>query len=117
MNKDYFEKVRSKNKEEWQSLLAEKWNDLRSWVQANGELGFAVGFIIGVIVVLAFKVVVALVAVAVLVGLAVWASASSDSQNSHTAPVTRPDDSTHATLQEGSEASPSSPQDESTKEQ
>lgn len=73
--------IRSKSREEWLQLIRERWNNLRIWIQEHGELAAVAGFLLGIVIVLFFKVVV-FVAVVVFIFLSLgWNIARSGSQN------------------------------------
>ena len=64
--------IRSRSREEWQRLLLERWIEGRAWIQENGELAAVVALFAGILLVLAFKLVLALVALSVIAAFVIW---------------------------------------------
>lgn len=66
------DEIQKKSREEWEDLLRTKWTDLRIWIQENAEIACAAALALGVLLVLAFKIVVLVAIVCVLLGFGVW---------------------------------------------
>lgn len=58
--------ARSRSSDEWKSFAREKLDDLRVSVRENGEKAAVIGFGVGIVVVLFFKLFLALAAISVL---------------------------------------------------
>ena len=64
--------LRSRSREEWLEFYREKWINTRIYVQEHGERAALAGFIIGLFLVLAFRLVVSLALLVLIAGLAVY---------------------------------------------
>jgi hypothetical protein len=69
--------VYSRSGDEWKAFFLAKLSALRTFVRENGEKAAGVGFFLGILLVLFFKiaVTVAIVAVVAVVSVIVWADA------------------------------------------
>lgn len=64
--------IKSRSREGWQSQAREKWTDLRIWIQEHGEMAAGAAFIVGILLVLVFKLFVAVAVVGLLVAAVIW---------------------------------------------
>lgn len=67
--------IRRKSRAEWENLAKEKFTSLRIWIQENGEKAAVLSLILGVIVVLFFKIIMILLVLCALGITLVWALA------------------------------------------
>ncbi len=72
MSKDFFERIRSITKEEWQEKTQRLIKKGRLWLQDNPELGFITAFALGVFIATFFKLVVGLTAIIVILSFVVY---------------------------------------------
>lgn len=75
---DIHSKIKARSKEEWISVLTQKIRDLRAYIQDNGEIGFVAAFVLGIFVVVFFKLAFAIFFLMALAGAMVWCLAESD---------------------------------------
>jgi len=69
---EIFNFIRKRSREEWSALAREKWTNLRVWLQENGELGAIAAFILGIFLVLAWKLVIVSLLIACALLLSAW---------------------------------------------
>ncbi len=69
---EILETLRKRRRAEWRELYREKWINARIWVQENAEKAFVVAIILGVILVLFFKLVVSLAFLVLILGAALF---------------------------------------------
>ncbi len=70
--------VRSKSSDEWQAYFRAKVQDLRAFVQANGEKAALAGFVLGILMVVFYKLFILLVTLATLAYLLVITASDRD---------------------------------------
>jgi hypothetical protein len=73
---DMMKVIRSRNQDEWSAYFQERWNKFREYLRAHGERGALLGFLIGVFIVLFFKLALFIVILASLAYLAIQMAAS-----------------------------------------
>jgi hypothetical protein len=64
--------IRKKSREEWEELPREAYADARSWIQANPERAALGAFGIGVVLVIAFKIIFTVLFLGFAAALVVW---------------------------------------------
>jgi hypothetical protein len=64
--------IRKKSREEWERIPREAYADTRSWIQANPERAAGAAFVVGVVLVLAFKIVFTVAFLSFAAALVVW---------------------------------------------
>jgi len=64
--------IRRRSREEWERIPREAYLDGRAWVQANPERAAGMAFLVGIVIVLAFKIVFTVVFLAFAAALVVW---------------------------------------------
>lgn len=64
--------IRRKSREEWQKEIYVFVAEMRDWIQRNGELAAAIGFLVGVAIVLEFRIVLSLVLLFAFAAFMVW---------------------------------------------
>jgi|GEM_PF-1568348 len=74
------QEIRKKSRESWRETLWEKVTDLRIWIQENGELGFILAIISGILLATFFKVFAFLLAIAVIVAFGIYLLALPESE-------------------------------------
>lgn len=67
--------LNTKTREEWRDHVKDRSTQLRIWIQENGEAAALIGFATGIVLVVAFKLVVLLAVLAFLVGYFIWFNA------------------------------------------
>ena len=70
--------IRRRKRGEWVKLLRDYLTNFRIWIQENGEKAALVSLVVGVILVVAFKLIFTLAIVGVLLGIGVWFIAEAD---------------------------------------
>jgi len=60
---------RSKSKEEWRAFFGQQGSSLRVFVQQNGEKAALLGFALGILIILFFKLFIVLACVAALLAM------------------------------------------------
>lgn len=75
---DVIKVIRSRNQAEWSAYFQDRWNTFREYLRAHGEQGALLGFLIGVFIVLFFKLALFIVIAASLAYLAIQMAASKD---------------------------------------
>ena len=75
---DLNSKIKSRTKEEWVKFAYQKILEVRAYVQDHGEVGFVAAFILGVFVVLFFRLAFGLFFVAALIFGLIWCMADSE---------------------------------------
>lgn len=80
MQQEILAKIRAKSREEWRDLALARIAVLRILVQEHAEIAFVAGVGIGILFVLAFKLIIFLLVVAVLVGFLIWNIARPESE-------------------------------------
>lgn len=68
MSFDILETIQSKSREEWQEQLLGWGSDARAWAQNNGDFACIGGFLAGVLIVIFYKFVAAVLAIGVIAG-------------------------------------------------
>ena len=71
-------KIKTRTKEQWVQFVKDKFAEIRSYVQDNGEISFVCAFVLGVFVVVFFKLAFALFFISALVFAMVWSLAISE---------------------------------------
>lgn len=84
MSFNILERIRSRSREQWQTWAKDNWTDLRIWIQENGELSALIGLLLGIFIVLAFRLIITLTVLALLLVFAAWCYAKPDSALSAT---------------------------------
>lgn len=64
--------VRRRSREEWERIPRDAYADARVWIQANPERAAGVAFVVGIVIVIAFKVVFTVAFLAFAAALVVW---------------------------------------------
>lgn len=64
--------IRSRSREEWQQLFVDRWSDGRIWVKDNGEKAALVAFMLGIVLVVFYKLVIGLLAISIVVVFIGW---------------------------------------------
>lgn len=66
------EYIHSRTREQWETLFFEQLENLKKFLRSHGEIAAIAGFLIGIICVLAFKLVFAVVLVAAVATFVIW---------------------------------------------
>lgn len=69
---EILETIRKRRRAEWRELYREKWINARIWVQEHAEKAFVLAIVIGILFVLAFKLIVSLAVLAAIFGAALY---------------------------------------------
>jgi hypothetical protein len=72
--------IRRRTREQYQQLVVDSLISFRIWVEENGPRAALLTFVLGMFVVLLFKLVIILLLLGILFGFAVWSVAQSASQ-------------------------------------
>ena len=64
--------IRTKSREQWETFALSKVAELRAWVQERGEVALIGGLVLGIFLVLLFKLLVGLFVFALLGAFLVW---------------------------------------------
>lgn len=64
--------IRTRSREGWEAYVRARCVAAREWAQNHGEKAAVVAFVLGMVLVLAFKLVVGLLMISVLLGYGVW---------------------------------------------
>jgi hypothetical protein len=64
--------IRRRSREEWERIPRDLYLDGRAWVQANPERAAGAAFLVGIVLVLAFKLVFTVLFLAFAAALVVW---------------------------------------------
>jgi hypothetical protein len=64
--------IRQKSREQWLAHIQDIWTDVRIWIQENGEKAAVICLVLGIFVVLFYKLFIFLALIGVLVAFFVW---------------------------------------------
>lgn len=64
--------IRKKSREEWQQLALEKCTDLRIWIHEHGMQSLVLGLISGMLIALAFRLIMGILVVGGLLVFCAW---------------------------------------------
>ena len=71
-------KIKSRTKEQWIEFAKQKVIAYRAYIQENGEIGFVLAFLLGIFVVVFFRLAFAIFFIAALFAAMVWCLAESE---------------------------------------
>lgn len=66
------DKIRERSRADYEGVVRQWWIERRIWVQENGEFAAIAGLILGVAIVLFFRVFLLIAILSIIVGGAVW---------------------------------------------
>jgi hypothetical protein len=64
--------IRQKSREQWLAEIQDIWTDVRIWIQENGEKAAVICLVLGIFVVLFYKLFIFLALIGVLAAFFVW---------------------------------------------
>ncbi|MFM1848425.1 MAG: hypothetical protein RL417_1899 [Pseudomonadota bacterium] len=78
--------IRKRSREEWERIPRDAYAEGRSWIQANPERAAAGAFVVGIVLVLAFKLVFTVLFLGFAASLVVWQIALPEAEMPKTPP-------------------------------
>lgn len=69
---ELFSFIRKKSREEWQELALERWTDVRIWIHEHGMQSLLLGLVSGLVIALAFRLIMGIAIVGGLLIFCAW---------------------------------------------